>query len=97
MTPKFQATGHAAFLRVDENKEELFHYLWRQTEQLGTIAAEHGQVISIKCEAVICNGRRDDTADLSPSDTRLILHAADAAILQIEYFIKRTKTFLLSF
>lgn len=42
---------------------------------------EHGQVISTKCEAVVCNGRRIHTADLSPckheeADTRLILHAA---------------------
>ncbi|KAK3730138.1 hypothetical protein QZH41_015848 [Actinostola sp. cb2023] len=44
----------AAFLRVDENKEELFHYL---ADQLGTIGAEHGQVISTKGEAVVCIGR----------------------------------------
>lgn len=71
----------AAFLRVDENKEELFHYL---AEQLMTIGPEHGEVISTKGEAVVCNGRRENTVDLSPckheeADTRLLLHATDAA------------------
>ena len=70
-----------AFLRIDENKEELFDYL---AEQLGTIEAKQGQVISTKGESVVCNGRRNDTSDLSPctheeADTRLLLHAADAA------------------
>ena len=70
-----------AFLRVDESKEELFLYL---AEQLTTIGTEHGEVVSTKHESVIFNNDRTDAADLSPctheeADTRLLLHAADAA------------------
>ena len=36
-----------AFLRVDENKEELFLYL---AEQLTTIGTDHGEVVSTKHE-----------------------------------------------
>ena len=70
-----------AFLRVDENKEELFLYL---AEQLTTIGIDHGEVVSTKHESVVFNNDRTDAADLSPcmheeADTRLLLHAADAA------------------
>ena len=71
----------AAFLRVDENKQELFDFL---ADQLGTVDVELGQVISTKGETVVYNRRREDTSELSPcnheeADTRLLLHAADAA------------------
>ena len=70
-----------AFLRVDENKEELFLYL---AEQLTTIETDHGEVVSTKHETVVFNNDRTDAAGLSPcahkeADTRLLLHAADAA------------------
>ena len=70
-----------AFLRVDENKEELFLYL---AEQLTAIGTDHGEVASSKHESVVFNNDRTDAADLSPctheeADTRLLLHAADAA------------------
>ena len=70
-----------AFLRVDENKEELFLYL---AEQLTTIETDHGEVVSTKYESVVFNNDRSDSADLSPctheeADTRLLLHGADAA------------------
>jgi len=70
-----------AFLRVDENKEELFHFL---ADQLATGGAEHGQVIYTKGGSVVCNEQRDDISDLAPckheeADTRLLLHAAHAA------------------
>jgi len=45
-----------AFLRVDENKEELFHFL---ADQLATVGAEHGQVIYTKDESVVCSEQRD--------------------------------------
>ena len=69
-----------AFLRVEENKEELFLYL---AEQLTTIETNHGEVVSTKHETVVFNNDRTDAADLSPctheeADKRLILHAADA-------------------
>ena len=68
-------------MRVDENKEELFLYL---AEQLTTIGTDHGEVVSTKHESVVFNNDRTDAADLSPctheeADTRLLLHAADAA------------------
>lgn len=70
----------AAFLRVDKNKEELFHFL---ADQFVSVEAEHGQVISTKGDSVVCNGQRDDISSLAPckheeADTRLLLHAADA-------------------
>ena len=70
-----------AFLRVDENKEELFLCL---VEQLTIIETDHGEVVSTKHETVIFDNDRTDAADLSPcgheeANTRLLLHAADAA------------------
>ena len=69
-----------AFLRVDENKEELFLYL---VEQLTTIGTDHGEVVSTNHETVVFNNDRIDAADLSPctheeADTRVLLHTADA-------------------
>ena len=68
-------------MRVDDNKEELFLYL---AEQLATIGTDHGEVVTTKHETVIFNNDRTDAADLLPcaheeADTRLLLHAADAA------------------
>ena len=70
-----------AFLRVDENRQELFLYL---AEQLTTIGTDHGEVVSTKHERVIFDNDRTDAADLSPCTheeayTRLLQHAADAA------------------
>ena len=70
-----------AFLRVDENKEELFLFL---AEQLTTIGTDHGEVVSTKHESVVFNNDRTDAADLSPcmheeAETTLLLHTADAA------------------
>ena len=70
-----------AFLRIDQNKEELFHYL---ADELTTVNVHHGQVISTKGVSVICNVRRENVSNLSPcnheeADTRLLLRAADAA------------------
>ena len=82
----------AAFLRVDENKQELFDFL---ADQLGTVDVELGQVISTKGETVVYNRRREDTSELSPcnheeADTRLLLHAADAAKCGFEKLMLRT-------
>ena len=62
-----------AFLRVDENKEELLLHL---AEQLTTIGTDHGEVVSTKHETVVFNNDRTDAADLSPckheeADTRV--------------------------
>lgn len=68
-------------MRVDENKQELFLYL---AKQLSTIGTDHGEVVSTKHETGVFNNDRTDAADLSPcthkaADTRLLLHATDAA------------------
>ena len=52
-----------AFLRADENKEELFLYL---AKQLITIGTDHAEVVSTKHESVVFNNGRTDAADLSP-------------------------------
>ena len=82
----------AAFLREDGNKEELFEYL---SEQLATVALEHGLVVSTKGENVVCNLARADLSNLSPckheeADTRLLLHAADAAKSGFQKIMIRT-------
>ena len=64
----------AAFLRVDENKVELFHFL---AEQLITISNVHGQVVTTKDESVLFNDERNDITNLAPcgheeADTRLL-------------------------
>ena len=82
----------AAFLRIDKNKEELFHFF---ADQLGTVGVQHGQVVSTKGNAVVCNRETDDTSSLSPcnreeADTRLLLHAADAAKNGLKKIMLRT-------
>ena len=81
-----------AFLRVDENKEELFHFL---VDQLVSVEAEHGQVTSTKGDSVVCNGQRDDISGLAPckheeTDTRLLLLAADAGKCGFNKIMLRT-------
>ena len=56
LTQKSQASW-LAFLRIDENKQELFDYL---TEKLAMMEVEQKKVIFTKGESVVCNGRRDD-------------------------------------
>ena len=80
----------AAFLRVDENKEELFHFL---ADQLVSVEAELGQVISTKGDSVVFNGQRDDISSLAPCNheeacTRL--HAADAGKCGFNKIMLRT-------
>ena len=63
------------FLRIDENKEELFFYLAKQLTIIGT---DHGEVVSPKHETVVFNNDRTDATDLSPcaheeADTRLVM------------------------
>ena len=81
-----------AFLRVNENKEELFHFL---ADQLVSVEAEHGQVISTKGDSVVFNGQRYDISSLAPckheeADTRLLLHAADAGKCGFNKIMLRT-------
>ena len=81
-----------AFLRVDENKEELFHF---PADQLVSVEAEHGQVISTKGNSVVCNGQIDGISSLAQckqeqADTRLLLHAADAGKCGFNKIMLRT-------
>ena len=69
-----------AFLRLNENKTELFKYL---AEQTMTIDISGKQLISTYEQHVICK-LPQETSPLSPctqeeADTRILLHACDAA------------------
>ena len=69
-----------SFLRVDQNKKELFAYM---AELAITIRADDKLVIATKGEDILCN-KRQDGSNLSPctheeADTRLLLHAADCS------------------
>lgn len=50
--PDLKIPGNWETLRVDENKEELFHFL---ADQLVSVEAVHGQVTSPKGDSVVCN------------------------------------------
>ena len=69
-----------AFLRVDENKAELFRFL--ADLSIG-LKVEGKQVISTRGHGVVCNSDID-ICNLSPctheeADTRILLHAAECA------------------
>ena len=71
-----------AFLKVDENKAELFKYL---AELSVTVQCGHKELLSTYGKQVLCNTDRN-TDGISPctheeADTRLLLHAADCAKL----------------
>ena len=69
-----------SFIRIDDNKTELFAYL---AEQLMTLTASDQQtVLSTMGREVVCNTPSLNTSELSPcdheeADTRMVLHAAD--------------------
>ena len=70
-----------SFLRVNENKTELFHLL---AEQVATIDVEGKEVYSTMGSQVLCTSGREDMTELEPcsheeADTRLMLHVSDAA------------------
>lgn len=70
----------AAFLREEDNKEELFSFL---ADELMYVQPEDEEVVTRKGEKVLCNNARD-LSTLSPcnheeADTRLALHVADSA------------------
>ena len=73
-------------------KNILFHFL---ADQLVSVEAEHGQIISTKGDSVVCSGQRDDTSSLAPckhekADTRLLLNAADAGKCGFNKIMLRT-------
>jgi hypothetical protein len=68
------------FLRVDENKTELFSFL---SGQIILAEIEDKEVYATEGQHVLCSFDRPDMSDLEPcsheeADTRLLLHAADA-------------------
>jgi len=68
------------FLKVSENKKELFAFLAQQSVTIQT----EKKVISTFGKSILLNSPREDISRLSPcaheeADTRLLLHAADAA------------------
>ena len=68
------------FLRVNDNKSELFRFLAKYAVDL----KHNGTIISTYEEGVLCN-KECDITNLAPctheeADTRLLLHAADAVI-----------------
>ena len=71
-----------AFLRINENKSELFGYLAEQ--YILVECTPNQQVFSTKGQTVLCSSHREDISSLAPcnheeTDTRLLLHVADAA------------------
>ena len=82
-----------AFLRNDENKAELFSYLAEQSVAVECLP--HQQVLSTKGQTVISSTPRQDLTNLAPcnheeADTRLLLHAKDAAQQGINRIMIRT-------
>ncbi|CAB3979534.1 Hypothetical predicted protein [Paramuricea clavata] len=71
-----------SFLRVDENKEELFKLL--ATTVVSLAVPEGKEIYSTHGENVLCSSNRTDLGVLAPcnheeADTRLIVHANDAS------------------
>ena len=69
------------FLRLDENKTELFHFLSQQVTHLPT---DEGKIVNVTDGTGVLSTMADaDLTNLAPcsheeADTRLLLHAADA-------------------
>ena len=79
------------FLRVDENKTELFEIL---AQRISELPNTDKQIITTFRNEVLCNQNRQQ-ANLSPcsheeSDTRIILHLADAAKSEYDRIMLRT-------
>ncbi|CAC5367122.1 unnamed protein product [Mytilus coruscus] len=81
------------FLRIDDNKTELFAYL---AEQLLTLTpSDQTTVVSTKGWEVVCNKPNKNNDDLSPcnhevADTRIVLHVADAVKNEMQKIMIRT-------
>lgn len=74
-------TNWKSFLRVDDNKTELFGLL---AQEVGNIDAAGKEVYSTYGNQVVTNGSRETLQDLQPcnheeADTRIFLHVLDAA------------------
>ena len=82
-----------SFLRVDENKVELFHLL---SEQIAMLRVGNKEIYTTIEENVLHSGsRRDDLSSLEPcsheeADTRIMLHVQDAAVCGHQRIMIRT-------
>ena len=79
------------FLRVDENKTELFEFL---AQHIAELPVDGQQIVTTFRNNVMCNQERQH-ANLSPcsheeADTRIILHLADAAKSGYDRILIRT-------
>ena len=84
-------TNWHEFLRVDDNKTELFAYLADQSISI----SDSKQIVSAKGESAICNQDRFDLTSVAPckqeeADTRILLHAKDAVMQGYERILIRT-------
>jgi hypothetical protein len=75
-------TNWSQFLRVDDNKTELFHFLSKYI--VDALSTEENEVVATLGDHVLSNKIHADLSALQPctheeGDTRMILHAADAA------------------
>lgn len=82
-----------SFLRIDDNKTELFTYL---AEQLSTFNATDDKIVvsTLRME-VVCNCPSKDTSQISPcnheeADTRIMLHVKDAVQTGMRQIMIRT-------
>ena len=80
------------FLRVDDNKEELFHYL---SQVSSAWASDSNKVIVVTDGIEVLVSPVRDTTSLAPclheeADTRMFVHAADAASREHKKMIVRT-------
>ena len=69
------------FLRVNENKSELFAFLSHEVTQLSV--SNNKEIYATKGNRVLCSTTESNLASLAPcsheeADTRLLLHTADA-------------------
>ncbi len=82
-----------SFLRIDDNKTELFTFL---AEQLSTFNATDDRIVvsTLRME-VVCNCPSKDTSQISPcnheeADTRIMLHVKDAVQTGMRQIMIRT-------
>ena len=81
VTPSSRIPGNwKSFLRVDENKTELFAFLGEQVERT---RVDDKELYSTCGQFVLSSRPREDTSDIAPctheeADTRILLHVLDA-------------------
>lgn len=83
----------SSFLRVDENKVELFHLL---SQEIGSLEVENREIYTtIEKNVLHCGSNRNDLSSLEPciheeADTRIMVHVKDAAVCGHQKVMIRT-------